>query len=255
MSRSEFVRSLTIAFVVCLGSPIALADEESQGAAQKTPGKAESKSESKSDVAKKVLAPQSFFSSTVQKAVPGIDAAIVLSDEQVEKIAAARKSATQREEYVQALQKAKEKGGNKEDRQAAQQAMKAARAALEAEILQVLSEEQRALVTRINSAAEAATKEARTSHQAKIKEAKGNGEEQIRLKKETAATIAAAVREKVLSLLTEDQRTAVAQAAEKAAAKAAQKKASPKAEKPKGNESKKDAQKKKGADAPQEKEA
>lgn len=152
--------------------------------------------------------------------VPGLQAALELTPEQVEKILAAR-AATVDSPEVRAL---KQKGDPKATAdELAQAAAKRAEATekLHKEVAAILTKEQKALIEKINDAYAKISAEVGMEFQPSIAASKGNAEEIAKLRKEQAEAIVAAFDKKLGAVLSAEQKAAVKKAAEAEAKRAA----------------------------------
>lgn len=158
--------------------------------------------------------PAGFFPPELQRAVPGIDAAVTITAEQKEKLAAVRSKTLQSEAYRTAVKTARDKNATKADRKAAQEKLTALRAELQEQTQKVLTGEQRELVAKLNSVVRDVRGQVRQEYREKFRAARGNKEEQQKLRKEIAGKVQAEMSAKVLSLLTDEQKKAVQRAAQ-----------------------------------------
>lgn len=152
--------------------------------------------------------------------VPGLQAALELTPEQVEKILAAR-AATVDSPEIRAL---KQKGDPKATAdELAQAAAKRAEATekLHKEVAAILTREQKALIEKINDAYAKVSAEVGMEFQPSIEASKGNAEEIAKLRKEQAEAIVAAFDKKLNAVLSADQKAAVKKAAKAEAKRAA----------------------------------
>lgn len=152
--------------------------------------------------------------------VPGLQAALELTPEQVEKVLAAR-AATVDSPEVRAL---KQKGDPKATAdELAQAAAKRAEATekLFKEVDSILTKDQKALIEKVNDAYARVSAEVGMEFQANFAAAKGNAEEAAKVRKELAEAVAAAFDKKLDAILSTDQKAAVKKAAEAEAKRAA----------------------------------
>jgi len=155
--------------------------------------------------------------------VPGLQAALELTPEQVEKINAAR-AATVDSAEIRAL---KSKGDpNATADELATAAAKRAEAAekLYKEVDSILTNDQKALIEKINDTFAKVASEVGEEFQAKFAAAKGNAEDTAAVKKELHEAIGVAFGKKLDTLLTAEQKAAVKKAAELEAKRAAENK-------------------------------
>ncbi len=157
----------------------------------------------------------SLFSTQVKKAVPGIDAAVSLSDDQKAKYAELQKAMVASEAYVAAAKTIKNKDASKEDRKAALTAIKTAKAGLAAKLNGIIGADNATLVNKVNDAVASAQKDLRTEYKAKLKEAKGDKDATAALRKEMTAKAASSISEKVNALLSDAQKEAIKNASTK----------------------------------------
>ena len=157
----------------------------------------------------------SLFSTQVKKAVPGIDAAVSLSDDQKAKYAELQKAMVASEAYVAAAKTVKNKDASKEDRKAALTAIKTAKAGLAAKLNGIIGADNATLVNKVNDAVASAQKDLRTEYKAKLKEAKGDKDATAALRKEMTAKAASSISEKVNALLSDAQKEAIKNASTK----------------------------------------
>ena len=162
--------------------------------------------------------------------VPGLQAALELTPQQVEKILAAME-ATVNSPEIRAL---KSKGDpNATADELAKAAAKRAEAAgkLHKEVDAILTTEQKGLIEKVNDAYARVVAEVGEDFAPKLVAAKGNAEDTAALRKEQAEAIKAAFEKKLDGLLTNDQRAAVKKADEEEAKRAAANKDKPKPKK------------------------
>lgn len=152
--------------------------------------------------------------------VPGLQAALGLTAEQVQKILAARAETTDSPE-IQALKSKKDPNATADELAAA--AAKRAEAAekLHKAVAGILTKDQKALIEKINDAYAKVAAEVGEDFQAKFAAAKGNPEDMAAVKKEAAEALAAAFGKKLDGVLTAEQKKAVEKAAEEEKKRAA----------------------------------
>ena len=153
-----------------------------------------------------------LFSPQVTRAVPGIGALASLNNEQRKQIAVARKASNQSEALVAARKTLRDKSASRKDKRQAKKTIQAAQNELNSKIGEVVGGELSALVKKINAAASEAQKSVRSEFQAKLKEAKGDKEGRKKLQKEIAQKTTASIREKVLAVLSDEQKETIANA-------------------------------------------
>jgi hypothetical protein len=152
--------------------------------------------------------------------VPGLQAALQLTPEQVEKILAAR-AATIDSPEIRALKSKKDPNATADELAKASAARAEATEKLFKEVDAILTKEQKALIEKINDAYGKVAAEVGEDFQPKFAAAKGNAEDTAALRKEQREAIAAAFDKKLDGLLTADQKAAVKKAAEEEAKRAA----------------------------------
>jgi hypothetical protein len=152
--------------------------------------------------------------------VPGLQAALELTPEQVEKILAARASTVDSPE-VRALKSKGDPNATADELATAAAKRAEATEKLYKEVADILTNDQKALIEKINDAFAKVAAEVGEEFQAKFAAAKGNAEDTIAVKKELQEAVAAAFGKKLDALLTADQKAAVKKAAEEEAKRAA----------------------------------
>jgi hypothetical protein len=162
--------------------------------------------------------------------VPGLQAALELTPEQIEKILAAR-AATVDSPEVRAL-KSKGDPNATADELAKGNARRAeAMEKLFKEVDAILTKDQKALIEKINDAFAKVASEVGEDFQAKFAAAKGNAEDTAAVRKELTEAVASAFDKKLDGILTNEQKAAVKKAAEEEAKRAAENKDKPKPKK------------------------
>ena len=159
--------------------------------------------------------------------VPGLQAALELTPEQIGKILAAREATVDSPE----LRKLPSKGDpNATADDLAKAGAKRAEASekLFKEVDAILTREQKGLIEKINDAYAKVVSEVGEDFAPKLVAAKGNAEDTAALRKEQAEAIKTAFEKKLDGLLSNDQRAAVKKAAEEEAKRAAENKNKPK---------------------------
>ncbi len=164
-----------------------------------------------------------LFSPNAVRAVPGLRALVQLSGEQKAKLAEATKSALNSDEYKAALKTSKDKNADKKARRQAAKLVRETQSGLRAKVVGVLSDDQKKLVTSVNSAADGAAKKVRAEFAGKLKELKGDKEGRKKLQKEIAGKVQAAVAASVTGVLSDEQKEVVAKAPKKRAGKGGKK--------------------------------
>ena len=162
--------------------------------------------------------------------VPGLQAALELTPEQVEKILAAR-TATVDSPEIRALKSKGDPNATADELAKANAARTEATEKLFKAVDETLTKDQKALIEKINDAYAKVAAEVGEDFQAKFAAAKGNAEDTAALKKELAEAVAAAFDKKLDAVLTNDQKAAVRKAAEEEAKRAAANKDKPKPKK------------------------
>jgi hypothetical protein len=162
--------------------------------------------------------------------VPGLQAALELTPEQVEKILAAQ-NATIGSPEIRALKQKGDPNATADELATANAKRAEATEKLFKEVDTILTKEQKALIEKINDAYGKIVAEVGQDFQAKFAAAKGNAEDTAAVRKELAEATAAALDKKLDALLTNDQKAAVKKAAEEEAKRAAANKDKPKPKK------------------------
>lgn len=147
--------------------------------------------------------------------VPGLNAALLLTAEQVEKLAAVRRETIGDPSLVESARKQKgDRNATAEQRQAVREAVQAAHEQLRARTAEILTTEQKALVARINATWADVQATVRQEFEPRFTVSKGNPDEQATVQKEYRAKVAEQFTQTVENLLTADQRAAMTKAAE-----------------------------------------
>lgn len=154
--------------------------------------------------------------------VPGLQAALELTPEQVQKIVAVREETLDSEE-VRALKKKGDPNATAEELAAAAEKRKEVTEKFHKEIGTVLTHEQKALIQTINDAYAAAVADAAEEYKDKLISAKGNAEETTALRKAQREAVVEAFAKKLDGVLSEKQRSLVKKAAEEEAKRGADK--------------------------------
>jgi len=151
--------------------------------------------------------------------VPGLNAALLLSTEQIEQLHAARRETIDSETL---------RSGNRKDpnlteaqREAAHKLVNEAHANLRIKVSNILTADQRALIERINAVHQEVTKAVHEEFQPKLTSSKGDDQAQEKFRNEMRERILSDFRSKLDGLLSPNQKAAFDQAAanEQAAAK------------------------------------
>jgi hypothetical protein len=162
--------------------------------------------------------------------VPGLQSALELTPEQIEKIIAARAATVDNPEISKLPGKGDPKATADELANAHAKRAEAVEK-LYKEVDLILTKDQKALVEKINDAYAKTATEVLEDFQAKFGAAKGNEEEMAKVRKEYAEALAVAFDKKLDAVLSADQKTAVKKAAEEEAKRAAENKDKPKPKK------------------------
>jgi hypothetical protein len=159
--------------------------------------------------------------------VPGLQAALELSPEQIEKLIAAR-TATVDSPEISKLPHKGDPNATADELASARAKREEAIEKLFKEVDAILTRDQKALIEKINDAYGKVSAEVFEQFQEKFAAAKGNAEDLAALKKEVAEALVTAFDKKLDTLLTADQRAAVKKAAEDEARRAEENKGKPK---------------------------
>ncbi len=162
--------------------------------------------------------------------VPGLQAALELTPQQVEKIIAAE-SATVGSDEIRNLPRKGDPNATADQLANANVKRTEAVEKLYKEVDLILMNDQKALVEKINDAYAKTAAEVLEDLQAKFGNAKGNEEEMAKVRKEYDEALAAAFDKKLDAVLSANQKTAVKKAAEEEAKRAAENKDKPKPKK------------------------
>lgn len=162
--------------------------------------------------------------------VPGLQAALELTPQQVEKILAAMEKTINSEE-IQKLPRKGDPDATADDLAKANAKRQEAAEKLYKEIDTILTRDQKGLIEKVNDAYAKVISEVGEEYQPKFVAAKGNAEETAAVRKEQAEAIKAAFDKKLDGILTNDQKAAVKKAAEEEAKRAAENKDKPKPKK------------------------
>jgi hypothetical protein len=154
--------------------------------------------------------------------VPGLQAALELTPEQVQKIIAIRDE-TLGSEDVRALKKKGDPNATAEDLAAAAEKRKEVVERLHKEVGDVLTHDQKALIQTINDAYAKIVSDVAEEYQPKIEAAKGNADDVTALRKEQREAVVEAFAKKLDGVLSEKQRSLVKKAAEVEAKRGANK--------------------------------
>jgi hypothetical protein len=154
--------------------------------------------------------------------VPGLQAALELAPEQLQKIVAIREETIDSEE-VRALKKKGDPNATAEELAAATQKRKEVVEKLHKEVADVLTHDQKALIQTINDAYARVVSDVAEEYQPKIEAAKGNADDVTALRKEQREAVVEAFAKKLGGVLSEKQRSLVKKAAEEEAKRGANK--------------------------------
>jgi hypothetical protein len=148
--------------------------------------------------------------------VAGLQAALELTPEQIERIGEARLATVDSEE-IRALKKKGDPDATKEELAAAAAKRAEATERLHKQVGEILTPIQKALVQTINDAYATVIADVAEEYQPKLEAAKGNADETAALRKEQREAVAAAFGKKLDGVLSEKQRALVKKAAEEEA--------------------------------------
>jgi hypothetical protein len=157
----------------------------------------------------------SLFSSNVQRAIPGIDAVVTLSKQQRQEIAKLHKEIMGSENLTELRKKSSGENSSKKDKQAVRKAVQEAQSKLSEKSNSIVGKEQTALIAKINAVAKAVQSSVRSEYKQKLKDAKGDQEAAKNLQKEITAETTALLAKKTNSMLSDEQKEAVAAAAKR----------------------------------------
>jgi hypothetical protein len=158
-----------------------------------------------------------LFSFNIQRAVPGIDAAVKLTRQQRQKIAALRKEILNGEKIAKLRKKSNGENASKEDKQVTRKAVQEAQGKFNAKSNEIVGEQHAELIAKINAAAREVQSEVRSEYRQQLKDARGDEEAAKKLQKEITAETAKKLSEKISSMLSDEQKEAVAKAAKREA--------------------------------------
>ncbi len=178
----------------------------------------------------------------VEKVLPGLTAALRLSDEQKKKLADAVDQTIDRREVRAAMALAKlDPKATETQKQEARRLVEQARAELKKQVDQILTAEQKALVEKLNTAVADAQAQVRDAMKDQFQALKNDPSNKEKVQKEYQERMRAAVEQRVMKLLDPDAQAAVKKAA--AAQAAADKSSKSKTDDKKASESKADEKK------------
>ncbi len=162
--------------------------------------------------------------------VPGLQAALELTPEQIAKIIEAQ-NATVGSPEIRALKSKGDPNATADELATANVKRAEATEKLYKEVDGILTKDQKALIEKINDGYAKTATEVLEDLQAKFGAAKGNEEEMAKVRKEYGEALVAAFDKKLDGILSTDQKTAVKKAAEVEAKRAAENKDKPKPKK------------------------
>lgn len=143
--------------------------------------------------------------------VPGLNAALLLSPQQIEQLHAARKETIDNDSLRATTRK--DPNLTEAQREAAHKLVSDAHANLRIQVSNILTAEQRALIERINAVHQEVGKAVHEEFQPKLTSSKGDEQTQERLRKEMQEKIQSEFRSKLDGLLSPNQKAAFEQAA------------------------------------------
>jgi hypothetical protein len=153
--------------------------------------------------------------------VPGLNAALLLSDEQIVKLQEARKETIDNEKTRPMKDKEKDANLPEAEREARRKVIQEAYANLRTKVSNILTAEQRTLIEQINAAHLEITKAAADEFGPQLTSAKGNDDLQKRLQQEKRDRIAANFKARLENILSPNQKAAWEAAAAQEIANAA----------------------------------
>jgi hypothetical protein len=146
--------------------------------------------------------------------VPGLNAILLLTDEQKQKIHMAQQETVNSEAVAGAARTVKtDPNATEAQKQAARQAVQAAQEDLRKRVTAILTSEQKTLIERIHVIHEQVASDVSAEFQARFAASKGNEEEAKRVRKEAEEKRLAEFTRKVGEILTAEQREAMTKAA------------------------------------------
>ena len=159
----------------------------------------------------------------LERVFPGLNAAIALSDEQKQKLAAAIDETIDRREVRAAMAFGKlNPKATEEEKQKARRLVEQARAELQRRVAEILTPQQKALIEKINAAAGEVQSEVRKAMQDQFQALKTDPTNKDKVQQEYQQRVRAAMESRLMKLLDADAQAAVKKAA---AAQAADEKA------------------------------
>jgi hypothetical protein len=145
----------------------------------------------------------------LDKVYPGITAALRLTDDQKHALIEAQQQTMASPALREAGQKAKGDGATDADRAAAQKVFADARAQMKASVDKVLTEDQKALIAKIQTAFEESQKAAMDGRKAEFGGAKGNPDRQAELRKRMEQDLRAEMATRLDKILDAEQKQLV----------------------------------------------
>lgn len=146
--------------------------------------------------------------------LPGLNAVLLLTDEQKEKLVAARQETLGSEAVLSAARKAKtDPNATEADRQAARKLTDEAQAQYDRRVAEILTDAQREMTQRLQVLLRQAHEAAATEYGPKLVAAKGNEAETLKLRQESRDFLNADFARRVNEILTPEQRAAFEHAA------------------------------------------
>ena len=154
--------------------------------------------------------------------VPGLNAALQLSDEQIQKLHDAQRETLGGEALQEAGRKVKgNENATEAEREAVRRLYNEAQAKLQERIAKVLTDAQRSLIEKISAAYQDSLKAGMDTYQTQFANVKGNKADSARLQEEFREHVGKDLMTRLTGILTADQRGAMAKAAEEEKAAAA----------------------------------
>jgi ABC-type proline/glycine betaine transport system ATPase subunit len=152
----------------------------------------------------------------VRQFIPGLDAALLLTADQVEKLAAVRRETIAAPALVESARKLKgDANATEEQRQAVRDTVAAAQEQLRTRAGGILTADQKALIAKVNAAWTDVQTNVRQEFESRFIAAKGNPDEQATVQREYREKVNEEFRRTVENLLNAEQRAAMTQAAER----------------------------------------
>ena len=146
----------------------------------------------------------------LERVVPGINAVLMLSDDQIDKINTARAETIQSEAVQAAGRKVKtDPKATEQEKAEAAKHIAEARAKFTKQVADILSADQKKLIAALNEAHVDVTKEVHDQFEAQFVAAKGDAELTAKLRKEAQEEITKGIDRKLVGLLNAEQRKAM----------------------------------------------